>query len=137
MKNNFIRNLLTVFMKREGLEFFRFLISEALFELLQNDDFDVRLDVPIHRTRRASHSEANGSSRRSLSYPAYSPPMSPVSPIPSLSLDFEPGSRPRAPSNTTPELLAQDLKEKRLRTSMLNISLSFLLLSSRLLTSLL
>ncbi len=58
MKNNFISHLLTEFFKRRGVEFFKYLINESLFELLQNDDFDVRLDqLPGPKLRRSSQSE--------------------------------------------------------------------------------
>ena len=44
LKNHFIKELLVQYMRREGLEFFKYLHVEALFELLQNDDFDVRIE---------------------------------------------------------------------------------------------
>jgi hypothetical protein len=112
LKNHFIRELLTSFMKREGLEYFRFLHSEALFELLQNDDFDVRVEntrpePPAEPPVRKSHE------RRSSLLASFSPITPPTTP----NVFEAPRSLDEQTSNKSNEEVIKEEYERRMRSS--------------------
>ncbi len=71
MRNDFIRQLLLLFMKQQGSEFICALINESLYTLLQNDDLDIRIEGHAPPPSRESLASSPSPLSRSISSSSY------------------------------------------------------------------